>query len=301
MKNYLPSFDYIEPLSLEEALEKLSLFGEKAKLIAGGTDLVTAMREKGLRPKYVISMKNFMNALNRVEFDNKIQGLRIGALTTLASLANSIESSDILRDRFYVLAEAATQIGSYLIRNRATIGGNLCNASPAADMAPAMMILKAEAVLLSRSAIRTVPIQDFFIGPGKTALGSNEMLKEILIPEPTGAYGCSFLKISRKMTGLAIANVATYVELDRGKLKEVRVALGAVAPTPVISRSLARELVGKEIDELNMTEICKKVEKDIKPISDVRASLEYRRKMAYVLTQRSLQVSIKRAKEREAN
>jgi carbon-monoxide dehydrogenase medium subunit len=294
MRKYLPEFDYIEPRSLSEVLDALNSFKQEVKVIAGGTDLVTAMREKGLKPKYILSFKNVRDELDYIEFDDKSQVLRIGALTTI----HSIETSDILKGKFYVLREAAAQLGSYQIRNLATIGGNLCNASPAADMAPPLMALNSKLVLLSSGGEREIPVEGFFVGPGETILTNDEILKEIIVPEPTGMYGCSFLKISRRMIGLAIVNVATFVKLKDKRLEEVRISLGAVAPTPVRARNLEKELIGKEIDELDLSKVCETVEGDINPISDVRASLEYRKHLAKVLTARSLRISIERAMSR---
>jgi carbon-monoxide dehydrogenase medium subunit len=292
MRKYLPQFEYIEPESLPQALTMLtSLEGRDGRVLAGGTDLVTSMREKGLRPSYVLALKNTSKDLNYIDFDAESHMLRIGALTTI----HSIDTSNILKRRFYPLTEAASELGSYQVKNRATVGGNICNASPAADMVPPLMVLESELQLISSNGKRIVPIEKFFVGPGKSVLGKSELLKEMLVKEPVGNFGASFLKVARKMTGCAIVNVATFVKLNGRNVEEARVALGSVAPVPVRARTVERELKGKEIDHLDMSKISNTIEKDISPIDDVRASLEYRKHLARTLVERSLNMSIKRA------
>jgi carbon-monoxide dehydrogenase medium subunit len=290
MRRTLPEFEYFAPPSLKDLLELLNSL-EKAKLLASGTDLIPAMREKGLTPKYVVSLKNLTKDLSyiKMDYENGKRVLRIGALTTI----HSIEASETLGQKFYILKEAASQLGTYQIRNRATIGGNLCNASPAADMAIPLLALNSRLILLSIEGEREVPIKEFFLGPGKTILKSNEILKEVVIEEPK-SFGSAFLKVSRKAIGLAIVNVACYVELTNGVINDIRVALGAVAPTPVRATNLEKELIGKRINDVDITEACKKVDEDIKPISDVRASKEYRMHLSRVLTERAIRISLQR-------
>jgi len=292
MRKYLPQFEYVEPGSLAQALTMLSsLEGREGRVLAGGTDLVTSMREKGLRPSYVLALKNASKDLNYIQLDADSHVLRIGALTTI----RSIESSTVLKKRFYPLVEAASQLGSYQVKNRATVGGNICNASPAADMVPSLMVLESELQLISSNGNRTVPIEKFFTGPGKSVIGKSELLKEILVKEPTGVFGASFLKVARKMTGCAIVNAASFVKLNGKTVEEARVALGSVAPVPVRARTVEHELKSRKIDELDMSRISNTVEKDISPIDDVRASLGYRKQLARTLVERSLELSIKRA------
>jgi len=292
MRKYLPQFEYIEPESLTQALTMLnSLESKDGKVLAGGTDLVTSMREKGLKPSYVLALKHISKDLNYIDFDAESHMLRIGALTTI----RTIETSTVLEKRFYPLTEAASELGSYQVKNRATVGGNICNASPAADMVPSLMVLESELQLISSNGKRTVPIEKFFTGPGKNVIGKSELLKEVLIKEPPGIFGASFLKVARKMTGCAIVNVATFVKLNGKTVEETRVALGSVAPVPVRARTVERELKGKRIDDLDISKISNTVETDISPIDDVRASLAYRKHLARSLVERSLSISIKRA------
>jgi carbon-monoxide dehydrogenase medium subunit len=292
MRKYLPEFEYFEPKSLPQILMMLSsLEGRDGRLLAGGTDLVTSIREKGLRPNYVLTLRNVSKDLDYIDFDAESHVLRIGALTTI----HSIETSTVLRKRFYPLTEAASELGSYQVKNRATVGGNICNASPAADMVPALMVLESELQLVSSNGERMVPIEKFFTGPGKSIIGKSELLKEMLVKEPVGNFGASFLKVARKMTGCAIVNVATFVKLDGRTVEEARVALGSVAPVPVRAGTVERELRGRGTDDLDTSKIADTVEKDISPIDDVRATLAYRKHLARTLVERSLDISIKRA------
>jgi carbon-monoxide dehydrogenase medium subunit len=249
------------------------------------------MREKGLTPRYLVSLRNLANDLSyiKMDYEDGKKVLRIGALTTI----HSIEVSEALDKKFYILKEAASQLGTYQIRNRATLGGNLCNASPAADMATPLLALNSRLILLSLEGEREVPINEFFLGPGKTVLKRNEILKEVVVEEPR-SLGSSFLKVSRKAVGLAIVNVACYLELTNQVVDNIRIALGAVAPTPVRATSLEKELIGMRIDDIDLAEACKKIDEDIKPISDVRASEEYRRHLSRVLTERAVKISLER-------
>jgi carbon-monoxide dehydrogenase medium subunit len=291
MRKYLPEFEYFQPSSLKDLLELLDTLEGEVKLLAGGTDLIPAMREKGLTPRYLVSLRNLANDLSyiKMDYEDGKKVLRIGALTTI----HSIEVSEALDEKFYILKEAASQLGTYQIRNRATLGGNLCNASPAADMATPLLALNSRLILLSLEGEREVPINEFFLGPGKTVLKRNEILKEVVVEEPR-SLGSSFLKVSRKAVGLAIVNVACYLELTNQVVDNIRIALGAVAPTPVRATSLEKELIGMRIDDIDLAEACKKIDEDIKPISDVRASEEYRRHLSRVLTERAVKISLER-------
>ena len=276
---------------MRDLLELLSSLEGEVKLLAGGTDLIPAMREKGLKPRYVVSLKNLARDLSYIKMDYRDgrRILRIGALTTI----HSIEVSELIDRKFHVLREAASQLGTYQVRSRATLGGNLCNASPAADMATPLLALNSRLILLSIDGEREIPISEFFLGPGKTVLKENEILKEVIVEEPR-SFGSSFIKVGRKAVGLSIVNVACYIETVDGVVDNIRVALGAVAPTPVRATNLERELIGKKIDDIDLTEACKKVDGDIKPISDVRASEEYRRHLSRVLTERAVRTSLQR-------
>lgn len=289
MRRLLPAFDYTEPNTLDAIPSSLSV---NSAVLAGGTDLIVFMREKGLRPAQVVSLRRLAPQLNYIRFDDKTNSLRIGTMATI----HSIELSEMTKGKFFALSEAASQMGNGQIRNIATIGGNICTASPAADMVPPLIALGSTAVLLSIHGNRSVPVESLFLGPGKTVLRNGEILKEVSIPEHPGAWGCSFLKVSRKMSGCSIVNVAVFAALDGNRIAEARVVLGAVAPTPVRASTAEKELVGKATDDPRLPDYCKSVLDDIRPIGDVRAGVTYRQRLARVLAWRALAESIRRAR-----
>ena len=293
MAKYLPEFDYIAPKSLAEAMEILHARVQAVgKTMAGGTDLVMAMREKELRPNYVVSLKNLGHDLEYVRLDPGSGTLRIGALTTVRSM----ETSALPDGRIQLLGEAASQLGSYQVRNRATLGGNICNASPAADLVPPLMVLEASLVLASSKGERSISIGDFFTGPGRTKIAKDEILKEIVVREMKGSWGASFIKISKRANALAVVNAATLVEIEGNTLRDVRISFGAVAPTPVRAGNVEKALRGASLSSLDLSKVHGELDRDIKPISDLRAGEAYRRHLAWVLLKRSLAASIGRAK-----
>ena len=278
----LPKFKYLRPKNLEEALKLLDEYGEEAKLLAGGTDLIVKMKDGVVKPKYVIDLSH----LEELRFISKGNGvIKIGALTTL----REIETSPIIREYVHVLSDAVEKMASWQIRNLGTIGGNLCNASPAADTAPPLLVLEAKLKLTSSEGERIVPIDQFFTGPGETVLRSNELLTEIQIPTTLKNSGSAFLKLGRRAAyTLSIVSVAALVTVEDRVFRDVRIALGSVAPTPIRARKTEDKFRGLPATEEVIKENCSYVVEDISPISDVRASAEYRREMSIVLTKRAL-------------
>ena len=290
MRERLPSFNYLVPSTIDEAIDHLRSL-EDAVILAGGTDLIVAMKLKGLRPKNVISMKKLKGQLSYIVKD--ADEVRIGALTCF----HDIEKSPLIKEKFEVLHEAVTQIASYQIRNIATIGGNLCNASPAADSAPPLMVLGAKLIIAGPSGERGVPIERFFVGPGRTVLEKGEILKEIVIPIMPENSGASFVKLGRrKSEDISVASAAAFVLLEGNTIKDVRIALGSVAPTPIRAYNAEREILGKEISPSLLERAGEKAKEECSPITDVRASAEYRREMVRVLTRKALEIAINRAK-----
>ncbi len=282
----LPKFNYYRVTSLDEALKLVNEL-EDFKVIAGGTDLVMDLKIKRYTPKNIIDISRVRELDYIVDDGDKI---RIGALTRLQEIVDS----PIIREKAYVLAEAVNQMASWQIRNIATIGGNLCNASPAADTAPPLYVLNAELKLVSIEGERIVPVTKFFHGPRKTELKKNELLAEIIIPVEKDA-GASAIKLGRRNAfTLSIVAVATLVKVSDSKFTDVRVALNAVAPTPVRAPSVEKALIGRDVSLEAVEEASKLVVNDIKPISDVRASADYRREMSIVLTRDSLLKSLER-------
>ncbi len=196
-----------------------------------------------------------------------------------------------LPKEFSILLQACSLIGSRQIKNRGTVGGNICNAAPSADSAPPLLCLGARVVLVSRKATRTIALEDFFLGPGKTALAEDELLVEIEVPTPPEpSAGCYLRHTTREEMDIAVAGVASFLTLspENGRLQSARIALGAVAPTPVRARRAEAILVGKAITPELIQQAADQAAAEADPISDLRGSSEYRRELVRVLTRRTL-------------
>jgi len=282
----LPQFKYYKPRTLDEALKLLNELDE-AKVIAGGTDLLIDMRIGRYRPKNIIDI-NDLNELKYIVDDG--DWIRIGALTRLQELIDS----EIVREKLPILYEAVYHMASWQIRNRGTIGGNLCNASPAADTAPPLMVLEAKLRVISIEGEKTIDVREFFLGPRKTILKRNELLKEIMVPVYKD-YGYSYMKLGRRNSfTLSIVSVASLVKVEDNVFSDVRIALNSIAPTPIRAFSVEKYLVGRKVTIDSIKAASKLVAKDISPITDIRATAEYRRDMAIVLTYDALKVALKR-------
>lgn len=274
-------FDYLEPETVEEASALLRERGEKAALLAGGTDLLVKLQEDKYQAEALISLSG-IPGLDVVRFDQR-DCLALGAMVTLAQAASHPD----IRGSFPLLADACLKIGSQQIRNMGTVGGNLCNASPAADLAPALLVLGAQAQVIGTGGRRLIPLDHFFLGPGKTALTDGEILERLLIPigPPSGIY----LKHTiRKAMDLPIVGIAVLLKMEDSVCREARVALGAVAPTPLRAPSVERFLKGQRLTHELLEQAGHLALQAISPISDIRASAEYRREMVRVLTKRAI-------------
>jgi carbon-monoxide dehydrogenase medium subunit len=276
----LPRFDSFEPKSIEEAISLKASMKNKAVFLAGGTDVIIQIREGTLRPDALISLES-VEELNDVDMNGPIS---LGSMTPL----RRIEKDRSLRKRIPVLYEAADALGSAQIRNVATIGGNLCNAAPSADCAPPLLVLEARMRIASPNGTREIPIKSFFRGPGETVLGDDEMLTHILIPEPKPRTCSVFLKKRRLAKDIAQVNVAVLLVMEGKTCRECRIALGAVAPTPLRLLTVESLLEGKELEESLLKEAQEQTEKDVRPITDVRATESYRRVISGVLMRRAI-------------
>jgi len=273
-------FQYLESTSIEEAISILSRYDGKAKIIAGGTDLLVQMRNKAIRPEYLVDIGRIPE-LDYIKEGNN--GLRIGALTTIRAL----EKSDELHQVYPVISQAAGQLGSVAIRNMGTLGGNLCNAAPSAETAPALIGLSARAKIVGPDGERVVPLEDFFAGPGETGLKKGELLVEIQVPPMPPDTKAVYLKHAiRGSIDLAIVGVAAIVTLepDSGICKDIKIVLGAVAPTPMRARQAEEIIKGKKIDDALIDKCAQVASDESRPITDVRASAEYRKEMVRVFT-----------------
>lgn len=278
-------FEYLEPATIEEAVSLLTRYNGRAKVIAGGTDLLVQMRQKTISPDYVLDITN-IPGLDYINYDEK-QGLSIGALTTIRSLEKSAE----ICQRYPVISQAANQLGSVAIRNIGTLGGNLCNASPSAETAPALIGLSAKAKIVGPDGERVVPLEDFFTGPGTTVLKTAELLVEIQVPVlPPRAKGVYLKHTIRGTIDLAIVGIAiiTTQEPETKICEDIKVVLGAVAPTPMRDKKTEELIRGKRIDDTLINESAESASTEAHPISDVRASAWYRTEMVKVLTRQAL-------------
>ncbi|MCL7388745.1 MAG: xanthine dehydrogenase family protein subunit M [Thaumarchaeota archaeon] len=278
----LPKFEYYSPTSLSEALDLLEKYGEDAKIIAGGTDLLVSMRDRILKPKCLIDIKKIPE-LRRIEYKEGV-GLTIGAAVTFKDI---LEYPN-LEKKYRVLWEAIKTIGDMILRNRATLVGNICNASPAADSAPALLILDARARIINKNdGVREVPLERFFIGVKKTILKPTEIVKEVFVPEPpANCYG-KYVKVMRVQSeDLAVVGVAGLAYRDRGDLI-IRLAYSSVAPTPIRVKEVEEVFKKKNmsLDE-KIEEAVKISSEKVSPISDVRGSAEYRLNLVKVATRR---------------
>ena len=272
-------FDYLEPQTIQEAVSLLTKYDGKAKVIAGGTDLMNLIRTKMIRAEYVVDIEH-VPGLDYVRYDDK-GALTIGALTTIRALELSAE----LKEHHPVISQAAGQLGSMAIRNMGTIGGNLCHASPAADTAPSLIGLGATVKIVGPAGKRTVALEDFFTGPGQTVLQRGEMAVEIQVPSmPRHTRGVYLKHSIRGTADLAIVGVAVIATLDGERCQNVKIVLGAVAPTPMRARNAEEVLEGKEIDDALIENAAQAAADESRPITDVRASADYRKEMVKVFT-----------------
>ena len=287
-KNFFRPSAYFKPTSVAEAIKLLEQYGEKGWLLAGGTDLLV---EKDPQVEVLIDITGL--GLNYIKSDS--QGVRIGATTTFADIA---ASSILQKSPYNVLAQAARQVGTPQTRNVATIGGNICHAVPSADSAPALLVLGATLSVDCSTGERLMEIADFFLDVRKDALGSCELLTEIQLPALPARTGTAFAKKGRVATAdLAVVNVAVRVTLTAGNTcQDARIALGAVAPVPLRAREAEAMLQGKEPQEELLEKVALRASEEIKPISDVRSSAEYRKTLSRVLVERALKEAVARAR-----
>lgn len=276
-------FEYLEAGTAKEAVSLLARFRGEACPIAGGTDLVVQMRYREASPKYLINLKTISDLDYLVE---DAGGLRIGALTTI----RAIETSPLIKERYGILAQAAHLLGSVQVRNLATIGGNLCHAAPSAETAAPLLALGARARLLSTDGERTIPLEDFFVGPSKTSLKEGEILTELQAPTPSPKSAGVYLKHSiRKAMDIAFIGTGVVVEMDGESCKDIKIALGAVAPVPMRAPKAEAHLRGKKLEEGLLREAGEIASLECSPISDIRCSAEHRREIVKVFVRRATQ------------
>ena len=263
-------FQYHAPSSVVEAVKLLDDYGIEATILAGGTDLVPKMKQALIKPLHVVNLKHIPELAGVKEEATQI---RIGALTRLRDL----EQNTIVTEKLPLLNDAIVAIGSVQIRNMATIGGNLCNASPAADSAQALIVLGAYANIVGPLSERSVDLERFFTGPGKTVLGRGELLASITLPYPEEGSRGVFLKLGRTSLDLATVSISVSAKVSKEVIESIRVVMGAVAPTPLRLRNVEQHLIKKKLTVEVIEEAGRLVSESIKPITDIRSTAEYRR------------------------
>lgn len=279
----LPQFEYLAPRTVEEAVFLLSRHDGQAKVIAGGTDLLHEMKRREATPQYLVGLKN-IPGLDYVDYD-EAQGLRFGPLVTI----HAIENSPLVRDKFPVLYQAASRMASAQVRNLGTVVGNLCSAVPSADMAPGLIVLGASLKIVNLKDERIIAVENFFTGPSQSVLAHDELVVAVQVPNPPPHSGMAYLKHTiRSAMELAIVGVAALVTLQGRVCSEVKIALGAVAPTPIMATKAESVLRGKPFSANLVKQAAEVAAAEARPISDIRGTAEYRREMTRVLTQRAL-------------
>lgn len=281
----LPAFDYLRPATREDVVHLLAEYGPEARLMMGGTDLLVRMRDGVLTPKVVLDVKG-VAGMRDIVYDVE-GGLTVGAAVTM----NQVARHRHVRKHYPLLAEAARSVASYQVRNRATLGGNLSNASPAADTAPAVLVLEGSIVLFGPHGEREVPAQEFFLGPGKSARAPEEFVTAVRfgIP-PVGSKG-KYVKLGRNRAGdLALVGVAVFAFPGAGAPSgySFRIALASVAPVPLRAHAAERVLAEQKPGPRAFRAAAKKAMEAALPIDDVRSSAAYRKEMVRNLTLRAL-------------
>jgi carbon-monoxide dehydrogenase medium subunit len=283
-------FELAVPGSVDECLQILAKRGPDTKVVAGGTDLLPQLKNGLLKPGWVVDLSAVAEL--RTISDASDGGLRIGASVT----ARELELDARVRSRFPALAESAAMVGSVQVRNLATLGGNLCNAAPSADMAPPLLALDAEAIIAGPSGQRRVPMASFFLGVRRTVLAPGELLLEIVVPAQGAHSGGNYLRHTpRRELDIAVVGVASQVTLTGGKCTTARIALAAVAPVPLRATDAEQALVGQPLTPQQIERAADLASGAARPIDDHRGSIEFRNHLVRVLTRRTLTTALERA------
>ena len=283
----LSGFSYKRVRTLEEAWGAAARYPEETRYLAGGTDLLVRLKKGDLRTPLLISLKGVrhLNGLTIVG-----ESVHIGPLTVVGELIRS----EALKKRSPLLALAAAQLGSQQVRNMATVGGNLCNASPAGDLSTALLCLDAEVKIEGPEGVRSEKLADFFRGPGQTSLQPGEIMTGILVSPMEKNWTWSYQKLgSRRAMEIGIVNVALGLNLEQEVCREVRIALGSVAPTPIRARKAEKRIEGKRFSTELIEEVAELSAQESDPIDDLRASGAYRREMVINLVRSGLRALCK--------
>ncbi len=283
---YLPDFDYHAPASLGEACRLLDELGPDARVLAGGTDLLHKMKVGKVAPKALVSLKR-LDELRGIRYEAG-RGVVIGALATQSAVVDS----PVLHERYRSVSDAAHQMASLQIRNLGTVGGNIANGVPSADLPPILIALGATVHLVRDEGSREMPLEEVFTGAAQTVIAADELVTQVVIPDG-GWTGSRYLKFGLRRSGaLAVAGAAVAVRCEGGMIQEARVALSSCAPTVIRSPAAENYLRGKPVTDEVLEEAGLRAEADSRPRDSIRGSAEYRRNLARVLTRRALRQAI---------
>lgn len=289
----MQAFDYLSAGSVQEVTRLLASNNGKARVFCGGTDLLVQLRENRCTAEFLIDVKNIPE-LTTIRYDSQA-GLWLGAAASCYAVCH-----DPFVLAYYAgLVDAINLIGGTQIQYRASVGGNLCNASPAADSIPALIVHDAVCLIANQNATRRLPVEQFCVAPGKNALQNGELLVAISLPPPKKNFGAHYLRfIPRNEMDIAVVGAGASVTLDdtKEKILSARIALGAVAPTPLFVEEAGMFLAGKEITQENIREAAKIAQDAARPISDLRGTVDFRKQLCAVLTRRALEKAIERAR-----
>ncbi|HOV90806.1 MAG TPA: xanthine dehydrogenase family protein subunit M [Syntrophorhabdaceae bacterium] len=289
----LPRFDYEEPKDLHEACKIMAGLKDNGKILAGGTDLLVNMKKGLIFPKCLVSIGK-IPGLSEIEPQNG--SISIGSNLIVAKLTEF----DLIKQRYSILYESAASLGSPLIRNRATIGGNIVTARPAADLPPSLIALSARIKLKNKKGERELKLEDFFKGPGETVIKKDEIMTSIIIDEPPPFSGGNYIKLGhRRALEIAIVAVASFITLDKpdGIIKDAKILLSAVAPTVIHAVSAEGALIGEKPTGKLIEKVASLASQECSPIDDIRGGAQYRCAMVEVLTKRTLTAALKQAKK----
>ncbi len=286
----LKPFEYHEPTSIEEAVQTLSVYGDKASVLSGGVFLLYAMRLRKIEPECLVSIQR-IPGLDYIEGD-RAKGMKIGALTTLRSL----ELSTVIQRNYFHIYEAVHQIGSIQVKNMGSVVGNLCVGTPASDIAPPLLVLGADLNIAGPTSTKTISLDKFFLDVNKTILQPDEIVTEIVLPGMPEAASASFLKLTRTKDDISKVNAAAMIVVENNICSEVKIALGSVAPTTIRAKKAEEVLKGEKPEEKTIIAAAEAAAEEAKPITDIRSTAEYRKEMIKVLVKRAIEEALKRKK-----
>ena len=281
---------YVRAASVDEASRLLQEGGQGARVLAGGTDVIVQARERTRDIDLFVDIKHIPETMS-IAYDAS-DGLTIGA----AAPCYEIYGSETVRDLYPSLVDSTSLIGGTAIQGRASLGGNLCNSSPAADGIPTLIVLEATVEIAGPNGRRSVPVEDFCTAPGRNVLGDGEFVVSLRFPPPAAGSGARFLRfIPRNEMDIAVTNAATQLRIENGSVAWARVAIGAVAPTPLLVADAAAALVGQPLSEATIEAAAAASRAAASPIDDMRGSIRQRRHLAGVLTERTIRQAAERA------